>query len=78
MKIEEMNHWSNYGCAFSGKLAVVEYQKDMENNPKWGTWGSGIVYDYAEEAERMIKEKYGEKFKVLLNIPTLVCRLLVE
>jgi hypothetical protein len=75
MKIEEMNHWNNYGCNFSGKLAVVDYQKDMENDHKWGTWGSGIVYDYMEMAERMMKEKYGDKFKVLLNIPTLVCRI---
>lgn len=75
MVSKRVDEFHKHGCHFFGKLVVVEYQEDMQNDPKWGTFNAGLTFEYLEKASALIKEKYGETVEVLLSVPSLVVRV---
>lgn len=74
MKAERFDEYHKYGCNFYGKLVVVDYSRDLKNDPRMGTWNAGVTFDCAERAKALVTEKYGEH-KVLLSIPEYVCEV---
>ena len=74
MKITRIDGYYKHGCNFAGKLAVVEYQDDMERDPKWGVFGSMIDFKYSAKAQKLAEERY-PGCTVLLHIPDVVVRL---
>lgn len=74
MKAERFEEYHKHGCNFSGKLVVVDYFEDMQRDPRWGQFNSGVSYEYLKQARALVKERYGD-VKILLDVPELVCRL---
>lgn len=75
MEAKRVSEFHKYGCNFYGKLVVVDYIKDMENDPKWGVWNSGVTYDYSAKAKALAEQEYGKPIRVLLDIPVYVCEI---
>lgn len=75
MQAKRVDEYHKHGCHFSGKLAVVDYQDDLQNDPRWGQFGEGLTIAYAEKAAALLQEKYGKPVEVLLSVPEYVCRV---
>lgn len=75
METKRVKEFHKYGTHFFGNLVVVDYTEDMNNDPKAGTWNSGLTFDYLEKAEALVQETYGKLKKVLLAIPEYVCEI---
>ena len=74
MKIQEIRTYKKYGCNWSGNLALVDYQKEWENDPNKGRFGSMSIFNHTETATKMVKEKYPD-CDVLLSVPDVVVRI---
>lgn len=72
MDIARFKYYQEHGCNFFGNLVVVDYQKDMENDPNWGKFGAGVVFDYVEKAKKLVEENGYNVIRVCLSIPEYV------
>lgn len=75
IKSHRTDVYHKHNCHFEGKLVVVEYQEEMERDPRWGIWNGGVVFKYIALAEELVTEKYGNPKRVLLSMPEYVCEL---
>ena len=75
MEAKRFDEYHKHGCHFYGKLVVVDYQEDMQNDPKWGTFNAGLTFDYMAKAQALVKERYGDNTTTLLSVPSLVVRI---
>ena len=74
MDSKRIDEYHKHGCNFYGKLVVVEYAEDMQNDPNWGKFNAEVTFDYLAKAQELVKEKYGAT-ETLLSIPALVVKL---
>ena len=72
MKAQRFDEYHNHGCHFNGKLVVVNYSEDMQNDPNWGKFGAGVTFDYLAKAKALVKERQYNVVRELLSIPDYV------
>lgn len=75
MEAKRFDEYGKSGCSFYGKLVVVSYQDDMQQDPRWGTFNAGLTFDYIEKAKKLIDEKGYNVVRVLLSIPDYVVEI---
>ena len=78
MEIQYIDKFDQYGCNWTGNLAVVDYSARADEirapQPLAG-FGRGASIDALRDAEALMKSEHPEGFEVLLGIPKLVVRL---
>lgn len=75
METKRFEEYHKHGCNFYGKLVVVEYMEDLRKDPKYGTFGAEITFDYMAKAKKMVEEKGYDVKRVLLSIPEYVVEI---
>jgi hypothetical protein len=72
MKAERFDEFHRFGCNFYGKLVVVDYIEDINNDPKMGTFNAGVPFDYIDKAKKLVAEHQYKVVRELLDIPVYV------
>jgi len=75
MDAKRVDEYHKHGCNFYGKLVVVEYMEDLQKDPKWGAFNSGLSLDYAEKAKNLVRERQYNVKKELLALPAYVVEI---
>ena len=76
MKTERFDEYHKHGCHFYGKLVVVDYQEEYNNRKlKFNSFGAGDIFEYMEQAKKLVEEKGYKVKRVCLSIPEYVVEL---
>lgn len=75
MKAERFDGYHKNGCHFEGKLVVVHYLDDAQKDPKWGTFGAELTWDYMAKAKQLIQDRGYQVKRVCLAIPDYVVEI---
>ncbi len=72
--ITYVDKFDDYGCNFSGHLAVVRGRIPLGHHPRNGEFGSMSCVDVSVESGRQIKDRHSGA-KMLLGMPDVVMRI---
>lgn len=75
MDAKRIDEYHKHGCHFHGKLVVVDYSEDMQEDPKWGTFAAGLSIEYYAKAKALVKERQYNVVRELLSVPELVMEI---
>ena len=56
-------------------IVRVDYWEDLKKDPKYGTFGAELTYDYLKKAQDLVVAKYGNDVEVLQALPVLIVRI---
>lgn len=78
LKITYANEFNDYGCHFSGNLAIVDYREiweDISSRQFLNGFGQGSVFTALEKARAALKEAGVKVKRDCLSIPVLVVEI---
>lgn len=76
METKRVYEYHKYGCNFYGKLVVVDYQEEYNNRKlKFFSFGASDIFDYIENARKLVEEKGHKVKRVWLSIPEYVVEI---
>lgn len=75
MKAQRFDDYIKNGSHFHGLLVVVRYLEDVQKDPRWGTFGAELTYEYLDKAKQLVKDRGYNVVEELLHIPDYVVRI---